>query len=138
VLLTRYTAWRKSRAEAQEKALRHAFNAQVEKDALRTPYEEFLVPYDPDFTDRAAVMAEIEATVRRHPAGKGRVSRVLKTSPLNPTDDLMAVADAIREDVTRHVRTDPACVQYRTPRPGSRLDRASRGYGCPACIGGAR
>jgi hypothetical protein len=32
-----------------------------------------------------------------------------------------------------HVRTDPACVIYRAPRPGSRLDRVSRGVSCPRC-----
>lgn len=35
-----------------------------------------------------------------------------------------------------HVMTDPACALYRPPRPGSRLDRASRGVSCPRCIGG--
>lgn len=34
-----------------------------------------------------------------------------------------------------HVRTDPACRVRRLPRPGSRLDRASRGVSCSVCMG---
>lgn len=33
-----------------------------------------------------------------------------------------------------HLRTDPACAEYKTPRAGSRLDRASRGYSCTPCM----
>lgn len=33
-----------------------------------------------------------------------------------------------------HVRTDPACLLYRAPRPGSRRDRASRGRSCDYCM----
>lgn len=32
-----------------------------------------------------------------------------------------------------HLTTDPACVLYTPPRPGSRLDRLSRGVSCPRC-----
>lgn len=32
-----------------------------------------------------------------------------------------------------HVRTDPLCVIHRAPKPGSRLDAASRGVYCPRC-----
>lgn len=34
----------------------------------------------------------------------------------------------------RHLTTDPACVDYRAARPGSRLDRASRGLECEPCM----
>jgi hypothetical protein len=34
----------------------------------------------------------------------------------------------------RHLTTDPACVNHRAPRPGSRLDRASRGLECEPCM----
>ena len=34
----------------------------------------------------------------------------------------------------RHLTTDPACIEYRAPRPGSRLDRASRGVSCVPCM----
>lgn len=33
-----------------------------------------------------------------------------------------------------HLRTDPACFEYVTPRAGSRLDRTSRGYSCIRCM----
>jgi hypothetical protein len=33
-----------------------------------------------------------------------------------------------------HLATDPACVHYAAPRPGSRLDRASRGHSCGRCM----
>jgi hypothetical protein len=33
----------------------------------------------------------------------------------------------------RHVRTDPACIEYREPKPKSRLDHASRGVSCWQC-----
>lgn len=36
-----------------------------------------------------------------------------------------------------HLTTDPACVNYRAPRPGSRLDRASRGHSCGRCMADA-
>jgi len=39
----------------------------------------------------------------------------------------------IRRGHAVHQRTDPACVIYRAPKPGSRLDRASRGFACPRC-----
>lgn len=35
---------------------------------------------------------------------------------------------------SHHLRTDPACVEHRAPRAGSRLDRVSRGYGCSRCL----
>lgn len=35
---------------------------------------------------------------------------------------------------SHHLRTDPACIEYRAPRVGSRLDRVSRGYGCTRCL----
>jgi hypothetical protein len=35
----------------------------------------------------------------------------------------------------RHLTTDPACVLYVAPLPGSRLDRASRGRACTRCMG---
>jgi hypothetical protein len=38
-----------------------------------------------------------------------------------PTDDL-------------HLVTDPACEKHRSPRDGSRLDRASRGVSCTPCM----
>ena len=34
----------------------------------------------------------------------------------------------------RHLTTDPACMDYRAPRPGSWLDRASRGLECEPCM----
>lgn len=33
-----------------------------------------------------------------------------------------------------HLTTDPACVQHRAPRPGSWLDRTSRGLECEPCM----
>lgn len=33
-----------------------------------------------------------------------------------------------------HLTTDPACAHYRAPRPGSWLDRASRGLECEPCM----
>lgn len=39
----------------------------------------------------------------------------------------------IRRGHAVHQRTDPACVIYRAPKPGSRLDRVSRGFACPRC-----
>lgn len=36
--------------------------------------------------------------------------------------------------VDHHLTTDPACVRYRAPRAGSRLDRASRGHSCGRCM----
>lgn len=35
---------------------------------------------------------------------------------------------------TPHLTTDPACAEYRPPRPGSRLDRHSRGVSCTPCM----
>lgn len=35
---------------------------------------------------------------------------------------------------SHHLRTDPACAQFRAPRPGSRLDRRSRGEACTRCM----
>ncbi|MDN3310068.1 hypothetical protein QWJ90_03900 [Microbacterium oryzae] len=32
-----------------------------------------------------------------------------------------------------HLRTDPRCNRYQRPKPGSRLERISRGRGCPPC-----
>lgn len=32
-----------------------------------------------------------------------------------------------------HVRTDPACIIHHPPRPGSLLDRVSRGVECARC-----
>jgi hypothetical protein len=40
----------------------------------------------------------------------------------------------IRRGHPVHQRTDPACVMYAPSRPGSRLDRASRGVQCPRCV----
>ena len=34
---------------------------------------------------------------------------------------------------SRHLRTDPACVHFAAPKPGSRLDGASRGLACWQC-----
>jgi hypothetical protein len=34
----------------------------------------------------------------------------------------------------RHLTTDPACARYMPPRPGSRLDRWSRGHSCTPCM----
>lgn len=34
----------------------------------------------------------------------------------------------------RHLTTDPACTYYRAPRPGSHLDRISRGVSCVRCM----
>jgi hypothetical protein len=45
----------------------------------------------------------------------------LASSIQSPTDD-------------RHLRTDPLYTEYRAPRPGSRLDRASRGVSCSPCM----
>lgn len=39
----------------------------------------------------------------------------------------------LRRAHARHVRTDPACIEYREPKPKSRLDRASRGVSCWQC-----
>ena len=36
----------------------------------------------------------------------------------------------------KHLTTDPACVRYRAPRPGSRIDRISRGHSCGRCMQG--
>jgi len=33
-----------------------------------------------------------------------------------------------------HLTTDPACEHHVAPRPGSRLDRASRGQSCTPCM----
>ena len=33
-----------------------------------------------------------------------------------------------------HLRTDPACAEHVAPRPGSQLDRKSRGYSCTRCM----
>ncbi|MFD6699705.1 MULTISPECIES: hypothetical protein [unclassified Microbacterium] len=33
-----------------------------------------------------------------------------------------------------HLVTDPRCVKHRPPRPGSVLDRASRGLECEPCM----
>lgn len=35
---------------------------------------------------------------------------------------------------SRHLRTDPACIEFSEPRHGSRLDRRSRGHGCSKCM----
>lgn len=43
----------------------------------------------------------------------------------------------IRRGYKVHQRADPACVIHRPPRPGSRLDRVSRGLACPRCVGRA-
>ncbi|KNY07907.1 hypothetical protein AKH00_06730 [Microbacterium sp. GCS4] len=37
---------------------------------------------------------------------------------------------------SRHLTTDPACREFTPPRPGSRLDRASRGHSCTLCMVG--
>lgn len=37
---------------------------------------------------------------------------------------------------SRHLTTDPACREYVAPRPGSRLDRVSRGHACVPCMTG--
>lgn len=34
----------------------------------------------------------------------------------------------------KHLTTDPSCVEHRAPRPGSWLDRASRGLECEPCM----
>lgn len=34
----------------------------------------------------------------------------------------------------KHLTTDPACVNFRAPRPYSWLDRASRGLECEPCM----
>lgn len=34
----------------------------------------------------------------------------------------------------KHLVTDPACEQHQPPRPGSWLDRASRGLECEPCM----
>lgn len=39
--------------------------------------------------------------------------------------------DSVRR---HHLRTDPACAHHKPPRPGSRLDRASRGLECEPCM----
>lgn len=33
-----------------------------------------------------------------------------------------------------HLRTDPACIEYRPTRERSRLDRVSRGVSCTRCM----
>jgi hypothetical protein len=43
----------------------------------------------------------------------------------------------VRAGRIEHLRTDPACMIYRAPRPGSLLDRVSRGFSCPVCRRGA-
>ena len=40
----------------------------------------------------------------------------------------------IRRGYGVHLFTDPACRFHHAPRPGSQLDRASRGTSCPACM----
>lgn len=40
----------------------------------------------------------------------------------------------IRRGGRVHLFTDPACRFHHAPRPGSRLDRASRGVSCPICM----
>ena len=35
--------------------------------------------------------------------------------------------------LAHHLTTDPACIHWRRPREGSRLDSASRGYACVRC-----
>lgn len=48
---------------------------------------------------------------------------------------LHAASSAIEAPTdVRHLHTDPACVKYRAPRPGSRLDRISRGTACTPCM----
>lgn len=37
---------------------------------------------------------------------------------------------------TRHLTTDPACVEYRPTNAGTRLDRACRGVSCTPCMVG--
>jgi len=56
------------------------------------------------------------------------------------TDRLVLALEAIAAFVwglatDRHLTTDPACAHYRAPRPGSRLDRSSRGHSCTRCLG---
>lgn len=34
----------------------------------------------------------------------------------------------------RHLTTDPACVHFAAPRPGTLLDRASHGVACIPCM----
>ncbi len=38
-----------------------------------------------------------------------------------------------RVTLNNHLRTDPACIEYRAPRPRTRLDRRSRGVACARC-----
>lgn len=33
-----------------------------------------------------------------------------------------------------HLTTDPVCIRYRAPKPGSRLERTSRGHSCGRCL----
>lgn len=40
--------------------------------------------------------------------------------------------------MTRHRRTDPACVNYSAPKHGSWRDRRSRGRCCLTCLAAAR
>ena len=54
-------------------------------------------------------------------------------------DRLLMLAERVAGDLmywasSFHLRTDPACAEYVAPRQGSRLDRASRGYSCTACM----
>lgn len=54
-------------------------------------------------------------------------------------DRLLLLAESIRDRLwwfsdDHHLTTDPACTQHRAPRPGSRLDRASRGVSCGVCM----
>ena len=35
--------------------------------------------------------------------------------------------------LAHHLTTDPACIRWRRPREGSRIDSDSRGYGCIRC-----
>ncbi|QJU52947.1 hypothetical protein SCB71_06400 [Herbiconiux sp. KACC 21604] len=46
--------------------------------------------------------------------------------------ELASRVDGLTDD--RHLTTDPACAQYRARRPGSRLDRMSRGVSCTPCM----
>lgn len=41
---------------------------------------------------------------------------------------------AVDRITRRHLTTDPACAEHRAPRPGSWLDRASRGLECEPCM----
>lgn len=45
---------------------------------------------------------------------------------------LASWVDSFGDD--RHLTTDPACQHHRAPRPGSSLDRASRGVSCVPCM----